>query len=80
VPAEYEFVVLLPDTSLQEAADIGEQFRGRVERELKELQLTVSVGVGGAHQASRRRATLDVHRAVYEAKERGRNQVALVAL
>jgi diguanylate cyclase (GGDEF)-like protein len=74
-----EFVVLLPDTSLTQAAEIGEQLRDRVERDLEWLQLTVSVGVCAADAEGRRRATLDVHQAVYEAKERGRNQVALVS-
>jgi len=36
----------------------------------------VSIGVCVPDHADRRRAMLDVDRALYQAKERGRNQVA----
>jgi diguanylate cyclase (GGDEF)-like protein len=71
-----EFVVLLPDTPPDEAARFGERIRGQVESELTDPPLTVSIGVSVPDHASRRRATLDVDRALYEAKECGRNQVA----
>ena len=72
-----EFVVLLPDTPPDEAARFGERIRRQVESELTDPPLTVSIGVSVPDHASRRRATLDVDRALYEAKECGRNQVAL---
>ena len=72
-----EFVVLLPDTPPEGAAKLGERIRSRVERELGDPRLTVSVGVSVDDHADRRRAMLDVDRALYNAKELGRNQVVL---
>ncbi len=72
-----EFVVLLRDTPPEGAAELGERIRGQVERALGEPQLTVSIGVSVPDHADRRRAILDVDRALYDAKERGRNQVVL---
>jgi diguanylate cyclase (GGDEF)-like protein/PAS domain S-box-containing protein len=72
-----EFVVLLPDTSANAAAEIGERIRGSVRSELADHSVTVSIGVSVPDHADRRRATLDVDRALYEAKERGRDQIAV---
>jgi len=71
-----EFVVLLPDTSPSVAADVGERIRSLIESDLADPQVTVSIGVTAPDHADRRRAALDVDRALYEAKEGGRNQVA----
>jgi len=72
-----EFVVLLPDTPLAPAAEIAERIRAAVEHDMADLGLTVSVGVFMTQNADRRRAALGVDGALYQAKERGRNQVAL---
>ena len=72
-----EFAVLLPDTPAQLAAQIGEQIRSAVASTLTDPSVTVSIGVSVPGHADRRRATLDVDRALYEAKQHGRNQVAV---
>lgn len=80
-----EFVVLLPRTSLAEAAQVGEKLRSIVERTefpggegQPNGTLTISVGVAtlrpeetGADLLSR------ADTALYEAKDRGRNSVVL---
>jgi diguanylate cyclase (GGDEF)-like protein len=71
-----EFVVLLPGTSPEAAAEVGERIRRGVAGRLTDPQITVSIGVCVPDHADRRRAMLDVDRALYQAKERGRNQVA----
>ena len=75
-----EFVVLLPDTPLQLAAEVGERIRSRIERELTDPQITVSVGVSAPDHSAQRRCALDVDNALYKAKERGRNQVAVASV
>jgi MerR family transcriptional regulator, light-induced transcriptional regulator len=70
-----EFVVLLPDTHEKAAAQIAERIRNAVTSELADRSVTVSIGVSASADADRRRATLDVDRALYQAKQRGRNQV-----
>jgi diguanylate cyclase (GGDEF)-like protein len=72
-----EFAVLLPDTPAQLAAQIGERIRRAVTSELTDPPVTVSIGVSVPEHADRRRTTLDVDRALYEAKQHGRNQVAV---
>ena len=72
-----EFAVLLPDTPAQLATDIGERIRAAVTSTLTDPPVTVSIGVSVPDHADRRRATLDVDRALYEAKQHGRNQVAV---
>ncbi len=79
-----EFVVLLPETMIATAETIAERLRARVETMVvpfngEELRLTVSVGVsaylgeGDAWPLLLRRADV----ALYEAKSRGRNCVAV---
>lgn len=72
-----EFVVLLPETTQDVAAAIGERIRSLVEAELTDPMITVSIGVLARAHTDRRRATIDADRALYEAKEGGRNRVAL---
>ncbi|MGO9752261.1 MAG: EAL domain-containing protein [Solirubrobacteraceae bacterium] len=71
-----EFVVVLADTPLEVAAEIAERIRVQVEHDLTDPQLTVSIGLSVCGHADRRRWTLDADRALYEAKEHGRNQIA----
>ena len=72
-----EFVVLLPNTPPDGAAEIGERIRSFVERDVRRPRLTVSIGISVPDHADRRRAILDVDHALYLAKERGRNQVVI---
>jgi len=72
-----EFVVLLPDTATAAAVEIGERIRRWIETTLTAPQITVSIGISVPDHADRRRAALDVDRALYAAKEHGRNQLAV---
>lgn len=81
-----EFVVLLPETPMEHARHVAEQIRKRIEnhpfpgRETQpEEKLTVSIGVAGYPQDGKNARELIecVDRALYEAKEMGRNQVRL---
>ncbi|MGA2929131.1 MAG: diguanylate cyclase, partial [Solirubrobacteraceae bacterium] len=74
-----EFVVLLPDTPPAEAAEIAERIRSQVEHDPAEPKLTVSIGITVPDHADRRRATLDVDRALYDAKQHGRNQIVFAS-
>lgn len=71
-----EFAALLPDTPAHTAAQIGERIRSAITAELTDPPVTVSIGVSVPDHTDRRRATLDVDRALYEAKQHGRNQVS----
>jgi diguanylate cyclase (GGDEF)-like protein len=71
-----EFIVLLPDTSPKAAAEVGDRIRTTVSSAFANPTITVSIGVCSPEDADRRRATLEVEGALYEAKERGRNQLA----
>jgi diguanylate cyclase (GGDEF)-like protein len=75
-----EFIVLLPDTSPERAAEVGDRIRTAVSSAFTDPPITVSIGVCVPEHADRRRATLEVDRALYEAKEHGRNQVAFAKL
>lgn len=79
-----EFLVLLPDTSLEEASRSAERFRvlvqdGHIYAGGHEVSLTASAGVaqllpvGETWEAAMRRADV----ALYEAKEGGRNRVSV---
>ena len=74
-----EFIVLLPDSSPDKAAEVGERIRTAVSSAFTDPPITVSIGVCVPEHADRRRATLEVDRALYEAKEHGRNQVAFAS-
>jgi diguanylate cyclase len=76
-----EFALLLSDTSDLAAAATAERVRRLVEafdwtQVTPGLQITVSIGVAGTHEASSTAATLDLaDRRLYEAKNAGRNRV-----
>ena len=69
--------MLLPDTPAAAAVEIGERIRTRIETTLTAPQITVSIGINVPEHSNRRRAALEVDRALYIAKEHGRNQVAV---
>jgi GGDEF domain-containing protein len=70
-----EFVVLFPTRRRTPRPKIGERIRNAVTNELTNPAATVSIGASVPDHADGRRATLDVDRALYAAKQRGRNQV-----
>jgi diguanylate cyclase (GGDEF)-like protein len=76
-----EFVVLLPETSQEEALVVAERIRVRVELPSKDLPpITVSIGMTSNHPDE---AQIDVllaraDKALYKAKEAGRNRIVVV--
>jgi diguanylate cyclase (GGDEF)-like protein len=85
VPARYggdEFIVLLPETPAKGALDVAERIRAAIARmplaaEGKSVAASVSVGVASFPEDGRTLDTLAARadRALYEAKQRGRNCV-----
>jgi diguanylate cyclase (GGDEF)-like protein len=86
VPARYggdEFVIMLPDTPARGAQEVAERIRQAVETapfttEAGRVQCTVSIGVASFPQDGRSIEALlaRADRALYDAKEAGRNRVA----
>ena len=81
-----EFVVLLPDTTLEGARVVAERIRSAVERLEAGAcanalgRITVSIGIGYAPDAWNVEGTALLEaadRALYEAKDHGRNNVVL---
>lgn len=79
-----EFVALLPDTTLDEALVVAERLRSvlgacRVPTADDEIRFTVSVGVAQLADGASDLATLlkAADKALYQAKQKGRNQVCL---
>ena len=75
-----EFSILLPQTSTEEAAQIGERIRKRIERtDFTKRQVTVSIGIAGCSNEIDTPKDLisaaDV--ALYAAKNNGRNNVQI---
>ncbi len=74
-----EFVVVLPETSIEVAQVVAERIRGKVAGLASSEPFTVSIGVTtnivGDDTVEKLMARAD--RAMYQAKERGRNQVVL---
>lgn len=79
-----EFVVLMPETDIMDAAEVAERIRKSVEstpfpvsHEVKQLNLTISIGV--AHLRSDGDTAQELHKrsdeALYRSKNNGRNQV-----
>lgn len=77
-----EFVVLLPGTEPAEAGRVAERLRGAVAqlrlRDYPDVHATISVGLAaaGAAPSSLREWLGDADRALYRAKDQGRNRVA----
>lgn len=77
-----EFCMLLPDTEPEEAAELMELYRKRVESHMvvhegKEMSVTVSIGISCAPKDSTNEKKLfeRADECLYVAKENGRNQV-----
>ena len=77
-----EFCMLLPDTEPEEAAELMESYRNRIESHVvvhdgKEMSVTVSVGVSCAPKDTRDENKMfeKADECLYVAKENGRNQV-----
>ena len=77
-----EFCMLLPDTEPEEAADLMESYRKRIESHVvvhdgKEMSVTVSIGVSCAPKDTRDENKMfeRADECLYVAKENGRNQV-----
>ena len=77
-----EFCMLMPDTEPEEAADLMEHFRERIEshkvtHEGKEMSVTVSIGVSCTPKDTKDEKKLfeRADECLYFAKENGRNQV-----
>jgi diguanylate cyclase (GGDEF)-like protein len=76
-----EFAVLLPDLTLDQARDTGERIRSQVAAlSPPSLSTAITISIGVAQHAADQNTAALVHRAdaaMYEAKEHGRNRVAV---
>lgn len=79
-----EFLVMLPETALDEATGLAERLRKRVEEfpiklHVADIRLTISIGVSSCDLKSEKESDLTViqraDRALYRAKNEGRNRV-----
>ena len=82
-----EFVILLPNTSLQEAQYVAQKIKNRVESshfktpEQDEVTFTISIGIATVNLVDEINIEKMLKRAddaLYEAKEKGRNQIRTV--
>jgi len=80
-----EFVILMPDTALEEAAEVAERVRAEIEAHAclyrgHRIQITTSLGVGVVACDQPFESTYQrVDQALYQAKTQGRNRVVTVA-
>ena len=80
-----EFVIILPEATLQKACEIAERLRSTVEKFLFEydgntLPVTISLGVGEMDASIKTPEDLikKTDAALYKAKQSGRNQVCVI--
>jgi diguanylate cyclase (GGDEF)-like protein len=80
-----EFVILLPESPAEDAGQVAERLRGLIGDEpfqttMGAITITISLGVAGVNQTGEDLNTLieRADRALYIAKQSGRNKVALV--
>lgn len=78
-----EFILLLPETTVEEAGKVAERIRADVETLVagdrgRKIQRTISIGVAPRERdaESLEQVIVAADRALYRAKSRGRNQVA----
>jgi diguanylate cyclase (GGDEF)-like protein len=76
-----EFLILLPDTTLNRACELAERLRSYVETNptTSNIQITISLGIAVIHQHGNSVESLitAADHALYAAKNNGRNQVAI---
>lgn len=78
-----EFAAILTPCTIEEALDIAERVRKRVEEHLfvleegQEIALTVSIGVSAYPQLSAESLFYEADQALYQAKETGRNRTCV---
>ncbi len=76
-----EFLILLPDTTLEQAYEIAERLRAYVEKNpaASNIQITISLGLAVIRQHGNSLESLitAADHALYAAKNNGRNQVAI---
>lgn len=93
IPSRYggeEFSVILPHTNIKEAVLVAERLREKIEKkkinivefnieDKEEISVTISVGVNSYDKAKNDPTSLytDADKALYEAKEGGRNRVVV---
>lgn len=77
-----EFMILLPNTALDDARRVAEKLRSLIERETFDLDLPVTASMGVAELADGEapmRLTIRADKALYQAKQLGRNLVSLAS-
>ncbi len=74
-----EFMVILPETNLNEAYFVGERMRRAVEKTtIEDLNITVSIGIGEYINGEEYKNTIDrADKGLYEAKKTGKNKVVI---
>lgn len=77
-----EFAILLPDTSLEDATEVCERLRQKVEKHdlsdlAADLHITISIGLTTNHKLDLPQLLLRADQALYQAKRDGRNLLVI---